>query len=60
MLYRENDLISRIAFALNGGFVPDDMAAYVPTAVACNRARFEKAGWEGCFKDAGVDAAGYR
>jgi hypothetical protein len=40
--------------------VPDDMAAYVPTAVACNRARFEKAGWEGCFKDAGVDAAGYR
>lgn len=60
MLYRENDLISRIAFGLNGGFVPDDMAAYVPTAVACNRARFEKAGWEGCFKDAGVDAAGYR
>ena len=60
MLYRENDFISRIAFALNGGYVPDEMKPYVPTAVACKRARFESAGWQGCFEDAGVDVANYR
>lgn len=60
MLYRENDFISRIAFALNGGYVPEEMASYVPTAVACTRERFESAGWRGCFEDAGVDTAPYR
>lgn len=60
MLYRENDFISRIAFALNGGHAPSDVASYVPKAVPCDRKRFEAAGWEGCFKDAGLDPAAYR
>ena len=52
MVYRENAFARRIAFALNGGYVPESMQDYVPKAVPCTQARFEEAGWRGCLSDA--------
>ncbi|MFL2935903.1 MAG: hypothetical protein ACJZ7Z_04155 [Myxococcota bacterium] len=51
MVYRENPFARRIAFALNGGYVPDAMRDYVPMAIPCTKARFEEAGWQGCLSD---------
>ena len=51
MVYRENPFARRIAFALNGGYVPDSMQDYIPKAIPCTRARFEEAGWQGCLAD---------
>ena len=52
MVYRENPFARRIAFALNGGYVPESMQDYVPKAFPCTRRRFEEAGWRGCLLDA--------
>ena len=56
MVYRENRFARRIAFALNGGYVPQEMEEYVPRSAPCSRERFEEAGWQGCFQDAGLGA----
>lgn len=56
MVYRENPFARRIAFALNGGFVPPELRDYIPRSAPCSRARFEEAGWKGCFEDAGLEA----
>ena len=55
MVYRENEFARRIAFALNGGYVPDAMKEYVPRSAPCSRERFEESGWKGCFADAGFE-----
>ena len=55
MVYRENPFARRIAFALNGGFVPSEMQEYIPRSAPCSRARFEEVGWRGCFQDAGLE-----
>jgi hypothetical protein len=54
MVYRENEFARRIAFALNGGYVPPAMQDYIPRSAPCSRKRFEEAGWQGCFEDAGL------
>lgn len=53
MVYRESPLPRRIAFALNGGYVDADTAAYVPVALPCTKQLFEKDGWQGCLAAAG-------
>lgn len=55
MVYRGNEFARRIAFALNGGYVPPEMKDYVPRSAPCSRQRFEEAGWRGCFEDAGLE-----
>jgi hypothetical protein len=55
MVYRGNEFARRIAFALNGGYVPPEMKDYVPRSAPCSRQRFEEAGWRGCFQDAGLE-----
>ena len=54
MVYRGNEYARRIAFALNGGYVPAGMEGYVPRSAPCSTERFEQAGWQGCFSDAGL------
>jgi hypothetical protein len=58
MVYRENPFARRIAFALNGGYVPEEMKDYVPRSAPCSRERFEEKGWKGCFSDAGFEVEG--
>jgi hypothetical protein len=55
MVYRGNEYARRIAFALNGGYVPSGMEDYVPRSAPCSADRFEQAGWKGCFSDAGLE-----
>ena len=49
MVYRDDPLVRRVAFALNGGKVDAATVPYVPVAVPCTKERFEKAGWRGCL-----------
>jgi hypothetical protein len=53
MVYREDPLVRRIAFALNGGRVDAATRAYVPVATPCTKARFEAEGWQGCLAGPG-------
>ena len=58
MVYRGNEYARRIAFALGGGYVPAGMEGYVPRSAPCSTERFEQAGWQGCFSDAGLAIGG--
>lgn len=58
-VFRENPYVQAIAAALNGQAYDKRYKDYVPKALPCNRAQFEKSGWRGCFSENGVDPANY-
>jgi len=60
MVFRENAIASAVAAVLDGGSPSGEIAPYVPAAMPCTRARFEAAGWEGCFEYNHVDAQAHR
>lgn len=59
-LYRDNPLWRQVAFGVSGGRVAPQMQPYVPAAVPCDKGTFEKSGWQGCFKQQGIDPAAYQ
>jgi hypothetical protein len=48
-VYRENPFVQAIAAGARGELISDELAAYVPTAVHCDKKTFERGGWPACF-----------
>lgn len=58
-VFRENPYVAAIAAGAEGKQIADDLRAYVPHSVPCDRATYEAGGWTACFEKHGQDPTPY-